>query len=272
MNTDNNITKIFILLNNELKTKYFNLSSKLLCNTITLVKSFDSYKFQGYFKKTLSIYPRFKLNHIKDEKEVSDYFKRCHIISLLQLLCMIKNCLPQFMNSTGLIKIGPSKNGRKSCCIIDDSTILDTEINEIRETKGTLDEQHRGYRLFYSLNIKEQEDVILAFDYMIKILDNILIRISKGYYIIFDPIIVLQKIVNYCDKNNIKNLIDYLAWEIHDSPHLLSYDEKINIFKNYDMIYDLWRKNFIANEQGKLRIFILSIYFMDLVSSFQINL
>jgi hypothetical protein len=249
----------------------FKVNNKLWNYLITLTSNLDTQKFKGFFKKTMSMYLLFKSNSITDQKDVSDYFRRCQFLSLLQMMCMINNSLPQFSNTTGLIKIGPSKNGKKNCCIIDDSTILDKENNEIRDTNGTINEPHRGHRLFYQLSFKQREDVILVFNNMIISLKNILHRINYGHYYIFDPIYILQRIVYYCSTHNLINFIDYLSWEIHDTPYLLTNEEKINLFKDYDSLYSKWHNNFITDNHGKLRIFILCLYYIELVNTKKIN-
>ena len=271
-NIQNNIQLHVLDPKNNFETRTFTVNNKLWIYLNSLTTKLDTNKFKGYFKKTMSMYPRFKTNGITDQKEVSDYFRRCHFLSLLQMMGMISNSLPQFSNSIGLIKIGPSKDGRKNCCIIDDSSVLDKETNEIRDTNGSDDEPHRGHRLFYyQLSFQQREDVILVFDYMIQYLRNLLININNGNYLLFDPIYMLQRIVYYCATHNMTNLIDYLAWEIHDSPYLLNYEEKLNLFRDYDSLYNLWYSNFITDNQGKLRIFVLCMFYIELLNNNHIN-
>ena len=256
---------------NNFQSRIFTVNNKLWTYLNSLTTKLDTNKFKGYFKKTMSMYPRFKTNCITDQKEISDYFRRCHFLSLLQMMGMISNSLPQFSNTIGLIKIGPSKYGKKNCCIIDDSSILDKVTNEIRDTNGSNDEPHRGHRLFYQLTFQQREDVILVFDYMIQYLKKLLVNIKYGQYTMFDPIYMLQRIVYYCATHNMINFIDYLAWEIHDTPYLLTYEEKLNLFRDYDFLYNMWYGNFITDNQGKLRIFILCMFYIDLLNTQKIH-
>jgi hypothetical protein len=250
----------------------FTINNKQWTYLNSLTTNLNTYKFNGYFNKTMSMYHRFKTKSIIDTNEVNDYFRRCYFLSLLQMMSMVNNSLPQFNNTIGLIKICPSKNYRKNCCIIDDSSILDKETNEIRETNGSCDEPHRGYRLFYyHLTFQQRHDVILVFDNMIQYLNKILVNINNGHYIMFDPIYFIQRIIHYCSMNNMINFIDYLTWEIHDSPYLLTYEEKLNLFRDYDFLYNRWYGGFITNNQGKLRIFILCIFYIDLLNTQKIN-
>jgi hypothetical protein len=266
-------SKLYIIdSNNNYEYKSFTVNNKLWNYLNSLIKNLDTYKFKGYFKKTMSMYPKFKTKTLIDEKEINDYFRRCNFLSLLQIMGMITNLLPQYNNSIGLIKIGPSKDGKKNCCIIDDSSVLDKDNNEIRDTDGSNEERHRGHRLFYyELTIEQREEVIVVFDNMLQLLKSIILRINCGQYIMFDPIYTIQRIVCYAAKNNMINFIDYMSWEIHDSPYLLSYEEKLNLFKDYDTLYNMWYNNFITNNQGKLRLFILCVFYIDLINTEQIN-
>ena len=266
-------SKLYIIdSNNNYEYKSFIVNNKLWNYLNSLIKNLDTYKFKDYFKKTMSMYPKFKTKTLIDEKEINDYFRRCNFLSLLQIMGIITNSLPQYGNSTGLIKIGPSKDGKKNCCIIDDSSVLDKETNEIRDTDGSYEERHRGHRLFYyELTIEQREEVILVFDNMLQLLKSIILRINCGQYIMFDPIYTIQIIVLYAAKNNMINFIDYMSWEIHDSPYLLSYEEKLNLFKDYDTLYNMWYNNFITNNQGKMRLFILCVFYIDLINTEQIN-
>ena len=165
-------SELYILDN--LQTKTFKVNNKLWNYLNSLTTNLNTNKFKYYFKKTMSMYIQFKNNNITNQNKLSDYFRRCQFLSILQMMGMFTNSLPQFGTSTGIIKIGPSKDGKKNCCIIDDSTIIDKDTNEIRDTNGSIDEHHRGHRLFNMLSTDYQEDVILVFDYMIHYLINLL--------------------------------------------------------------------------------------------------
>jgi len=267
-----NTPELFILdIKNNFETKTFKINDHLWYYLNSLITNLDTNKFKYYFKKTMSMYIEFKNNNITTRNKLNDYFRRCQFLSILQMMGIFTNSLPQLNKSTTIIKIGPSKDGRKNCCIIDDSSILDKDTNEIRDTNGSDDEPHRGYRLFNMLSIDYQEDVILVFDYMIHHLKNLLPIIYNKQYVIFDPIYMIQKIVQYCVKNNMIHFIHYLTSEIHDTSYLLKYEEKLNLFKDYDFLHNLWYSNFITNNHGKLRFFILSLFYMYLINTQQIH-
>jgi hypothetical protein len=258
-------SELYILDN--LQTKTFKVNNKLWNYLNSLTTNLNTNKFKYYFKKTMSMYIQFKNNNITNQNKLSDYFRRCQFLSILQMMGMFTNSLPQFGTSTGIIKIGPSKDGKKNCCIIDDSTIIDKDTNEIRDTNGSIDEHHRGHRLFNMLSTDYQEDVILVFDYMIHYLKNLLVFMNNKQYIMFDPIYMMQQIVHYCVSKNMVHFIHYLASEIHDTSYSLSYEEKLNLFKDYDFLHNLWYNNFITNNHGKLRIFILCLFYIYLLNS-----
>jgi hypothetical protein len=215
----------------------------------------------------MSMYPRYKTKEIKDNEEIKEYYRRCQYISILQIMGMINDKLGEYKGSIGVIKIGPSKEGKKNCCIIDDSSILDEKTNEIRDTIGNEEEPHRGHRLIYQLRLEERNNIIKGLEEMIIPLHNILNQINRNEYMLYDPIYMLQRVVYYSGKNNKKNIINYLSWEIHDSPHLLSYEEKLNMFRDYEGLYKLWYNNYITDNQGKIRIFILCLHYINLVRS-----
>jgi len=265
MSQMNQLQFIIIDSKNNGDRTHFNINDKQIQYIKTLLCKLTTPKFIGYFKKTMSMYPRFKVKEITNTVEINDYFRRCNFLSILQIMAMISNSLPQYGDSIGLIKIGPSKNNKKNCCIIDDSTILDKDTEEIRDSLGNEEEPHRGHRFFYQLPFNQREDIILVFDYMLCELQYIFNKIVNNEYHLFDPIYMLQRIVYYCNKKKYYNIINYLAWEIHDSPHLLTMDEKFKLFIDYQSLYDLWNNNFITNNQGKLRIYIMCFYYLELL-------
>lgn len=243
---------------------FFEVDFKLLNYINALLENLNTQKFSGYFRRTFSMYPRFKSKLITNKLELNDYYKRCNFLSILQSMGMISGCLQIYSNSIGLIKIGPSKNFRKNSCIIDDSTILDLETNLIRDSIGDDLEPHRGYRLFYNFQYDKQLDIITVFDFMLGQLTDIFVKCMNNKYL-FDPINILQRIIIFCKNKGYLNVISYLSWEIHDSPHLLSIDEKIELFNDSDNLYYLWNSDFITNNQGKLRIYIMCCYFIELL-------
>jgi hypothetical protein len=246
---DTDLSNNFMVKHEYLKYMFI-ISSKLSSN-----------QFRGYITKTLSMYPKFKAKSMINPVEINDYFRRCRLISIIQLMGMLYDHIPQFDHTIGLIKIAPSKNGFKTSCIIDDSTVLDKITNEIRDSDGSLEEPHRGHRMFYSLSFDERESVFNAFFCMAKDLNFILNLLLTNYYFTFDPIKTLQEIIKYCISNNKLNIVNNLSWEIHDEPHLLTQEERNALFDDYDHLYMLWNTNFITNNGGKLRIFILGLYF-----------
>jgi hypothetical protein len=235
-----------------------------------LLNNLDERKFKGYFNKTVLTYVNFKSGNILTPIEVSDYFRRCQFLSILEVMVYLPNYLP-ISNNTCLIKIGPSKNDKKNCTLIDDSTVIDKDTKEIRDTNGTIDEPHRGFKMFNILTSKEKLNMINIFDYVLCEFSNILKKIKDKDYILFDPINILQRIINYASKNNLVNLIYMLSCEVHDTSYLLTTEEQIKLFDDSDNLYKLWNDEFITSNHGKLRIFILSLYFINLISDNKIN-
>lgn len=256
----------FLESKNNFNPNHFFINGKLWAYIEVLSTNLDRNKFIGYFNKTFMMYSDFKSNNLK---EVPDYFRRCQFLSLLESINLISNS--SLNNSIGLIKIGPSKNGKKNCCLIDDSTIIDENDNTIRITNGSELEPHRGFQMFNQLSEDKKKDIIDKFYYSFVFLKNILKRIKSDQYILFDPIEMLQRIVRYCEKNNIISLINLLSSEIHDTPYKLNIEQKINLFHNYDNLFTLWNTNFINENNGKFRIFVLSIHFMNLIYRYQIK-
>jgi hypothetical protein len=174
-------------------------------------------------------------------------------------------------NNCSLIKIGPSKDNKKNCTLIDDSTIIDKDTEEIHETSGTEEEPHRGFKMYEKLSFEEKTYMMNnCYDAFIE-LNNIYLQINSKK-ILFDPINILEEIVNYAVKNNLFNLIYVLSCEISDTSYLISIEEQINLLKDKDNLYKLWNDDFITNNHGKLRIYILCIYFMNLVSQNKIHI
>jgi hypothetical protein len=248
--------------NNE---SYFNVHIKELNYIHTLLENLNTDQFFDFFKKTMSMYKRFKFKKMINHLERNNYYRRCQFLSILQSMAMIGGSLSLYNNSTGIIKIGPSKNSRKNCCIIDDSTVLDKGTNQIRDSIGNDDEPNRGHRLFYQFDFKERNDIITIFDFMLGQFIDIFIKIIDNKYILFDPIYMLKRIINYCKTKKYFNVISYLSWEIHDSPYLLTLEEKLELFNNDELLYSLWNNDFITNNKGKLRIYILCCYFIELL-------
>ena len=173
---------------------------------------------------------------------------------------MINGLFPKYGNSTGLIKIGD-----KNCCLIDDSTVLDKETGEIRNSIGNEDEPNRGYSLFNSLEKLDKDDISKSFHEMLNDLKNIIENLSTNKYILFDPVQYLQKIVFYCNKNKMYNLIKLLAWEIHPEPYKLTIDEVIQLFYEYDVLLDKW--NTYITDKAKILIYILCLYAMSKIDT-----
>lgn len=225
-------------------------------------KSINIHKLRGYFYQTMQLSEKFK---VKDLNNAFDYFRRCQVISIIHGMALISGYFSYFRNSSGLIKIGPSKNLKKNCCIIDDSTVFDKETNIIRDSIGNNEEPNRGFKLYKNLNSLQQQDIIFKLDSMLRELSNILFNIKNKEYEKFDPIDVLQKIVIHCNKNKYESAINYLSMELHDTPYLLNQEERNCLFDDYTSLNDLWESGFITSNHGKFRIYILCIYFLNSV-------
>ena len=71
----NNCNQLFIL-------------NPYICNyVINLSKSLKSHDFCSYVLVTLSLYPKFLKKELTEKKDVKNYFKRCHLLSIL---CIIR--------------------------------------------------------------------------------------------------------------------------------------------------------------------------------------
>jgi hypothetical protein len=251
LNNDEKFTSNELLLSGNL-WNYFN----------SLINNLNYVRFKGYFNKTLYLYPRFKNSDIKRAGELSDYFRRCQLLSILQGMAFLNNSLSFLGKNQFFIKIGPSKNEKKNCVLIDDSTVLNNETNELRETLGTEDELHRGFKMFNELNYEKRNDFIYSLHVVFNEFCGIINLINNDLYVSLDPVLKMVEIVNYCKMNdNNNNMIYYLASEINDNYYDLSIDEVINLFNDVDNLYKLWNSGFVSDNQGKLRILILSIYF-----------
>lgn len=253
------IVEVMIIGKNSIK-----MSGKLWNYLEVLFTKLDTAKFMGYFKKTMSMFVEFKSNLLTEQKDIADYFRRCQLLGMLQTIAILNGSLSESVESSGLIKIGPSKDNKKNCTIIDDSTVNDDDTNEIRDSKGTVDEPHRGYLLFKNLSNDQKNDTMSVFDNMFSVLCHLMSRIKSGHYKKFDPIERLQKIIEYCVENNLTNVINSIAWEVHDAPYTLTLKEKINLFQDTANLYKLWNDGFITDNHGKFRIFILGMYYEEL--------
>jgi hypothetical protein len=274
--------------NNFFNEKKLLISGKFWNYIETLVTKLDRKRFIGFLTKTLSMFPIFKAG---DFDKAFDYFRRCQLLTILQSMALIEdNGLPQlyeilhlnalmknddksfeFIDATTLLKVTPSKNNKKNGCLIDDSNITNEKDNNIRNTKGTIEEPHRGYIMYNKLSNDNKNTMINSYHKMFIQFENIIRRIKNMQYLMFDPISLLQRIVRYSILNKKNYLINYLATEIHDNSYSLNNDEKIKLFDDYDNLKKLWNSDFMTNNHGKFRIIILSIHFMDLIYRNQIK-
>jgi hypothetical protein len=238
------------------KNLKFKINDKLWNYLIKLSDSLHIRKFKGFFFKTMNLYQDFKHKKII-HNNLPDFYRRCQYLAILQIMAMFHN-----ISSYHFIKIGPSILNKKSVCIIDDSTVIDTESFEIRISNGSINEPLRGFCLFNSLSPSEKDKIINLYFYLSKSLKFILLRLNYASYDPFDPILILQKIIHYSNHNRLYPLIDHLASEFFDLSHIFSYDHKIKLFEDYDKLLSLWNSNFITDNQGKLRIIILCILFI----------
>lgn len=262
-------TKLYYIENKDIfNSNNFLINGRFWNYIEVLTEKLDKRRFYGYFNKTISMYPLFKLGNFE---EATDYFRRCQLFAILEQMAFITGILPEFSNVQSIIKIGPSKNNKKNCCLIDDSTVLDETDNTIRSTTGDINEPHRGYQMFNDLPNDKRNSVINTFHITFIQLEGILKKIKNRRYLLFDPIEILQRIIKFCEHNKLFNLINLLASEIDDKSFLLKSDDQIKLFHDYENLKKLWDSDFITNNHGKFRIFILSIHFIDLIYKNQLN-
>lgn len=233
-----------------------------VCNNL------DKRKFDGLFYKTINTFTDFKYKTLENPYQ---YFRNCQFLIILERMAFIKNSLSQYKNSTGIIKICQSKNNSKNGCIIDDSTVIDKNTDEIRLTDGSNEEPHRGFTMFQKMSVDDKKKTANTFYSSFNDFKKILKKVDEKKYIMFDPIQILQRIIQYFVKKNMYNVILAFAWEIHDSPYLLNNENLIKLFENYDDLLKLWESNFISDHHGKFRIFILCIYYIELVCNSEIK-
>lgn len=247
---------------------YFSINKKYFDFVITVSNNLDKRKFDGFFYKTIDTFSAFKNNTLGNPRV---YFRNCQFLIILERMAFFKNSFTQYKNSTGLIKIFQSKNNIKNGCIIDDSTIIDKITNDIRITNGSIEEPHRGFVMFQKMTIRDKKNTVNIFFESLNEFKKILKKINEEKYIMFDPIQILQRIVKYFSSKKMYNVILAFAWEIHDTPYLLNNDELIKLFENYDNLLKLWKSNFLSDNHGKFRIFILCVYYIELVCNSEIK-
>jgi predicted DNA-binding protein YlxM (UPF0122 family) len=267
MNTQETKQKIlftFQLLNNnnQFMNSDFSIDGKLLwIYFMTLSRNLvDRKKFFGYFKKTMNTFIEFK-NRRLNPSEKMDYFRRCLFLSNLQYVILLQNNIDLCKNSC-IVKITPSKNNKKSCSLLDDSTISDENNNVIGETNGSENQPHRGYKLFFRLLPNQQQLFINEFYNIFVELIEIFTIMQVHEYTLFDPIKTIQEIVVYAKNNNLVSFMNVLSSEIYDMGHILSFDQQIELFSDENRLYQLWNSGFITDNQGKFRIFILCLYYI----------
>jgi hypothetical protein len=242
------------ILNFNLNGKFFNNINYVINNKILYIKGYRYFLMNKIFNES----EKFKN---KELANASLFFRDVQNFAIHEGLLHISNQCPYLKQS--FVKIGASKDLKKNCCIIDDSTIQEPETNIIRESKGDSLEPHRGYKLFKSLSTLQQQDVVFKLHAMGLEISKILNKIKNNEIVNFDPITILQKIANYCKNNNYEGGINYLAMEVHDKPYSLTQEERNNLFEDYDSLKNLWYSGFITDNHGKFRIYMFCIYFLD---------
>ena len=255
--------KILLLENsNHLFTlSEISLNGKLLWHyTITLCKKLDQRKFFGFFNKTMDLYTEFRQNKLENGEKM-DYFRRCLLLCILEYIVHLKNKC-SFMEKKNFIKITPSKNGKKMSCLLDDSSKIDENNNIIGETDGTENNPHRGHKLFTTFGYNLKNECITSFFDCFNELKEIFQIMDSNTYQLFDPIETIMKIVDYAKAKQLVSFMNLLTSEISDVYYTLSFSEQIELFSNKETLYSLWNTDFITNNQGKYRLFVLCLYFL----------
>jgi len=196
-------------------------------------------------------------------------------ISILEQMALVSKTLGMYGNSPGIIKIGLGKNKLKTYCVIDDSTVLDKDSGVIRNSVGSDEEPFRGILLFNSFSDLEKEDLIKvlfdSFRSFKKILYKLKNNTNNTNNFLFDPIVMLNRIIKYFTLYDMKNAIQNLSWEINDAPYLLTHEERLKLFEDYDNIIEKWNSGYIVNSHGKFRMIILGIHFLDSIFNGKID-
>ena len=227
---------------------------------ITLCKNLDQRKFFGFFNKTMDLYTRFRENGLKNG-EIMDYFRRCLFLCILEYIVHLKKEY-SFMENKHLIKITPSKNGKKMSCLLDDSSKIDENNQVIGETDGTENNPHRGHKLFTSFGYNVKNQCITSFFESSHELKEIFEMMNSNTYPVFDPIQTIMEMVHYAKEQHLVSFMNLLTSEISDVYYTLSFSQQIELFSDEETLYSLWNTDFITNNQGKYRLFVLCLTFL----------
>ena len=260
MNTN---TRVYHLSLKEKKTRYVPVSNDTFQDFEKYVNTLNKRSFTNFIKNLFTTHVKYSEKTVLTKDQSDEYHKRCLFILVLEQMAMILNKLTIYEKSPGLIKIGLGKNKLKTYCVIDDSTVIDKDTGIIRNSNGSNEEPFRGILLFNSFSEENREILINTLFESIMPLKKILYRLKNGKNFLFDPIVMLNRIIKYCNIYQMKNVIQNLSWEINDSPYLLTHEERVKLFEDYDNIIEKWNSGYIVNSHGKLRMIILGVYFLD---------
>jgi hypothetical protein len=179
------------------------------------------------------------------------YFDNCQFIYLLELLVIFSNREINFKLSS-LFKV---HNG---IALLDDSFIIDK--NNRRRSKGTIEEPFRGYDLFIRLDAESKIRIIENLYYSMNELKKILNIIIKNEYTNFIPEEWLFLLSNILLFNKNYHAIDLISNEISNKIYELSFEQKMNLFRNLKKNKELWNsKDF--KPQARLRFLVMYIFY-----------
>lgn len=259
-----NITKVYHLIVKEKKTRYVPVNNNILEDFEKYTNTLNRKSFSNFFKNLFETHLKYFEKNILTKSQSDEYHKRCMFISILEQMAYINNKLSMYGNSTGIIKIGLGKNKLKTYCVIDDSTVLDKNSGVIRNSVGSDEEPFRGILLFNSFSDAEKENLIKVLFDSFRSFKKILYKLKNNTNnFLFDPIVMLNRIIKYFTLYDMKNAIQNLSWEINDAPYLLTHEERAKLFEDYDNIIEKWNSGYIVNSHGKFRMIILGIHFLD---------
>ena len=236
MNTN---TRVYHLSLKEKKTRYVPVSNDTFQDFEKYVNTLNKRSFTNFIKNLFTTHVKYSEKTVLTKDQSDEYHKRCLFILVLEQMAMILNKLTIYEKSPGLIKIGLGKNKLKTYCVIDDSTVIDKDTGIIRNSNGSNEEPFRGILLFNSFSEENREILINTLFESIMPLKKILYRLKNGKNFLFDPIVMLNRIIKYCNIYQMKNVIQNLSWEINDSPYLLTHEERVKLFEDYDNIIDI---------------------------------
>lgn len=210
----------------------------------------DIADFNIFFLNVMDLYILFRVNNIKNKDTLKSYFDDCQFLYLLELLVIVSNKEPLFHN-TSLFKV------HDGVAFVDYSCIYENGV--YRVSNGSTNEPFRGYELFIRLDSLTKMNIINKFFYCMKELKEILKIIINEEYPEFNPeewIFIFGHMLLY--KSNYR-AIDLFANEFSGKIYELSFNQRIELFRDIEQNKNLWSSRFFKH-QARLRYLVMFIF------------